>query len=329
MEKSARDFAGLVVIAALLALAIASPQAALAQTFPARSVSLVVPYPPGGLIDLVARIIQPKMQVELGQPVLVENRSGAGGNVGAEYVARAAPNGYTVLVANPSLGISPHIYAKLNYRPLADFAYIGLYGKTPNVLLVHPSLPVQSVQQLVDYARKNPGKLNYASNGYGTSPQMSMELFKGMTQTFIVHIPFRGSGPATASLLANETQLMFDNLPQQVPLINAGRVRALAVTSLARSPVMPQLPTFDELGLKGFEVTAWFGLAAPAGTPREVVMRLNEALNRATQDPQVNEALLSRGATVIQGTPEDCYDFVKAEVEKWGPVVKRAGVVAD
>ena len=144
-----------------------------------------------------------------------------------------------------------------------------------------------------------------------------------------MHIPFRGSGPATASLLANETQLMFDNLPQQVPLINGGRVRALAVTSLARSPVMPELPTFDELGLKGFEVTSWFGLAAPAGTPREVVMRLNQALNRTTQDPQVNEALVSRGVTVIQGTPEDFYNFVKAEVEKWGPVVKRASVVAE
>jgi len=158
---------------------------------------------------------------------------------------------------------------------------------------------------------------------------MSMELFKGMTETFIVHIPFRGSGPATASLLANETQLMFDNLPQQVSLINSGRVRALAVTSLVRSPVMPNLPTFDELGLKGFEVTAWFGLAAPAGTPREVVTRLNDALNRTTQDPQVREALVSRGAAVIQSTPEDLYNFVKREIKKWGPIVKRAGVTPE
>ena len=241
----------------------------------------------------------------------------------------ASPNGCTLLVANPSLGISPHIYPKLNYRPLTDFAYIGLYGKTPNVLLVHPSVPAKSVRELIDYAKKNPGRLNYASNGYGTSPQMSMELFKGMTETFIVHIPFRGSGPATASLLANETQLMFDNLPQQVPLINAGRVRALALTSLARSSIMPELPTLDELGLKGFEVTSWFGLVAPAGTPREVVMRLNDALNRTTQDPQVHETLVSRGAAVIQSTPEEFYNFVKAEIEKWGPIVKRAGVVAE
>ncbi len=320
-----RKFIRLATAAGALALSVL-PAAA---QFPSKPITLVVPYPPGGLIDLVARIIQPKMQVELGQPVLVENRSGAGGNLGAEMVVRASPNGYTLLVANPSLGISPHIYPKLSYRPLTDFAYIGLYGKTPNVLLVHPSLPVKSVQELIDYAKKSPGKLNYASNGYGTSPQMSMELFKGMTETFIVHIPFRGSGPATASLLANETQLMFDNLPQQVSLINSGRVRALAVTSLVRSPVMPNLPTFDELGLKGFEVTAWFGLAAPAGTPREVVTRLNDALNRTTQDPQVREALVSRGAAVIQSTPEDLYNFVKREIKKWGPIVKRAGVTPE
>jgi len=325
MGKAMRKFIRLVSAAGTLALSVL-PAAA---QYPSKPITLVVPYPPGGLIDLAARIIQPKMQVELGQPVVVENRSGAGGNVGAEAVVRASPNGYTLLLANPSLGISPHIYPKLNYRPLADFAYIGLYGKTPNVLLVHPSLPVRSVRELIDYAKKNPGKLNYASNGYGTSPQMSMELFKGMTGTFIVHIPFRGSGPATASLLANETQLMFDNLPQQVPLINGGRVRALAVTSLARSPVMAELPTLDELGLKGFEVTSWFGLVAPAGTTREVVMRLNDALNRTTQDPQVHEALVSRGATVMQGTPEDFYNFVKGEIEKWGPIVKRAGVIAE
>lgn len=300
-----------------------------AQGFPTRAVTIVVPYPPGGLIDLVARIIQPRMQVELGQPVVIDNRSGAGGNIGAEAVTRASPDGYRLLLANPSLGISPHIYPKLGYRPLADFAYIGLYGKVPNVLIVQPSLPVKSVRELIDYLKKNPGKLNYASNGYGTSPQMSMELFKGMTGTYIVHIPFRGSGPATASLLANETQLMFDNLPQQVAQIKGGRVRGLAVTGLTRSPAVPELPTLDEMGLKGYEVTAWFGLVAPAGTPREVVMRLNEALNNATRDPRVNEALVAGGATVIQGTPEEFYNFVKAEVEKWGPVVKRAGVVAE
>jgi len=303
--------------------------AALAQGFPSRTVTIAVPYPPGGLIDIVARIIQPRMQAELGQNVVIENRSGAGGNVGAEWVARSTPDGHTLLLANPSLGISPHMYPKLNYKPLQDFAYVGLYGTVPNVLVVHPSLPANTVQELIAYLKQNPGRLNYASPGYGTSPQMSMELFKGMTGTFIVHIPFRGSGPAQAAMLAGETQLMFDNLPPQMPHIKSGKVRALAITALKRSSALPEVPTLDEIGLKGYEVTAWFGLAAPAGTPRENVMRLNQALNRATQDAQVRDALESRGATLIQGTPEDCLKFVRNEIEKWGPVVKRAGVVPD
>ena len=311
-------------------LALVLSQSVVGQAaFPSRPVNMVVPYPPGGLIDLVARIIQPRLQTELGQSVVVENRSGAGGNVGAEFVARAAPDGHMLLLANPSLGISPNMYPKLAYRPLQDFAYVGQYGTVPNVLVVIPSLQVRSVQELVAYARKNPGRLNYASPGYGTSPQMSTELFKGMTGTFIVHIPFRGSGPAQAAMLAGETQIMFDNLPPQMPHIKSGKVIALAVTSLKRSLALPDVPTLDESGLKGYEVTAWFGLAAPAGIPREVVLRLNEALNRTTRDPQVHEALASRGATVIQGTPEEFLKFVTAEVQKWGPVVKRAGVVPD
>ena len=302
---------------------------AAAQGFPSRAVTMVVPYPPGGLIDIVARIIQPRMQAELGQSVVVENRSGAGGNVGAEWVARATPDGHTLLLANPSLGISPHMYAKLNYSPLKDFAYVGLYGTVPNVLVVHPSLPATTVQELIAYLKKNPGRLNYASPGYGTSPQMSMELFKGMTGTFIVHIPFRGSGPAQAAMLAGETQLMFDNLPPQMSHIKSGKVRALAITALKRSAAVPEVPTLDEVGLKGYEVTAWFGLAAPAATPREAVMRLNQALNLTTRDAKVRDVLESRGATVIQGTPEECLKFVQNEIEKWGPVVKRSGVVPE
>ena len=195
----------------VILIAAACSLTAQAQTYPTRSVTIIVPYPPGGLIDMVARILQPQLQAELGQTVLVENRSGAGGNVGAEAVARAAPDGHMVLLGNPSLAISPLIYPRLNYRPQEDLAYVGRYGTVPNVLLVTPSLPVKTVTELVAHLKKNPGKLNYASNGYGTSPQMSMELFKAMTDTFIVHIPFRGSGPAVVSLLAGETQMMFDN----------------------------------------------------------------------------------------------------------------------
>ena len=310
-----------------LAAALAGP-AAFAQAFPTRTVVVVVPYPPGGLIDIVARIIQPRLQTELGQTVVVENRSGAGGNVGAESVARASPDGHTLLLANPSLGISPHLYPKLAYKPLG-FAYVGQYGTVPNVLVVHPSIPANSVKELIAYAKKNPGKLNYASPGYGTSPQMSMELFKSMTETFIVHIPFRGSGPAQAAMLANETQLMFDNVPPQLAHIKSGKVRALAVTSLTRSKVLPEVPTLDEAGLKGYEVTAYFGLVAPPGTSREVVLKLNDALNRTTRAPEVRDALEGRGAVVIQGTPEQFLAFVKAETEKWGPVIKRAGITVE
>jgi len=314
----------IVFIAALAASSIVC-----AQSFPSRTVTIVVPYPPGGLIDIVARILQPRYQAELGQSVVVENKSGAGGNVGAEAVARAAPDGYTLLLANPSLGISPSMYPKLPYSPLKDLAQVGIYGTVPNVLVVHPSIPAKTVPELVAYLRQNPGKFNYASPGYGTSPQMSMELFKAMTNTFIVHIPFRGSGPAQAAMLSGETQMMFDNLPPQLPHIKSGKVRPIAITALKRSNAVPDVPTLDEAGLKGYEVTAWFGLSAPAGTPREVIQRLNQALNNSTRDAKVREALESRGATVIQHTPEDATAFVKNEIDKWGPVVKRAGVAPD
>jgi tripartite-type tricarboxylate transporter receptor subunit TctC len=305
---------------------LACAAAAQAQTFPSRPVTIVVPYPPGGLIDLVARALQPFLQTELGVPVVAENHAGAGGNVGAELVSRAAPDGYTLLLANPSLAISPTLYKKLNYRPIEDFAYIGRYGSVPNVLVVSPALPVKTAQELIAYAKKNPGKLNYGSPGYGTSPQLSSELFKTMSGTFIVHIPFRGAGPATAALLGGEIEMMIDNIPPQVGNIKAGKVRALAVTSLKRADVLPDVPTMDEIGLKGYEVVAWFGLATRAGTPQEIVARLNAALNSATRDPKLREILESRGSTVVQGTPEDFLNFVKAEIAKFAPVIKRTGV---
>lgn len=312
-----------------LVAALAFSASVSAQAWPTRQITVVVPYPPGGMIDLVARLLGPRLQQELGQPVVIENRSGAGGNVGAESVARAQPDGYTLLLGNPSLAISPLIYDKLNYRPMEDFAYVGQYGKVPNVLLVNPQLPAKDVKDLVAHIKKNPGKLNYASNGYGTSPQMSMELFKAMTDTFVVHIPFRGGAPALASVLANETQMFFENMPPVLPQIKAGKVRALAVTSLARSPALPDLPSLDEAGLKGYEVTSWFGLNAPAATPKEVVARLNGALNKAMADPKTREQFESRGATVVTGTPEQYVAFVKGETAKWAPIVKRAGVKAE
>ena len=313
----------------LAVLALACAATAHAQAWPTRQVTIIVPYPPGGLIDLVARALQPFLAAELGVAVIAENRAGAGGNVGAEVVARSQPDGYTLLLANPSLVISPTLYAKLNYRPFEDFAYIGRYGSVANVMVVNPSVPAKTAQEFIAYARKNPGKLNYGSPGYGTSPQLSSELFKSMTGTFIVHIPFSGAGPATAALFAGDTQMMIDNIPPQVPNIKSGRVRALAVTSLKRSSALPDVPTMDEIGLKGYEVVSFFGLAARAGTPREIVMRLNTALNNATKTPKLRELLESRGSVVVQGTPEDFTNFIKAETAKFAPVIKRAGVVIE
>lgn len=315
--------------AAVLALAALLPPPAGAQGFPARAITIIVPYPPGGLIDLVARIIQAPMQAELGQPVAAENKPGAGGNVGADLVAHAAPDGYTLLLANPSLAISPSIYRKLNYRPMEDLVYVGRFGSVPNVLVVNPAIPAKTAQELIEYAKKNPGKLNYGSPGYGTSPQLSSELFKAMTNTDIVHVPFKGAGPSIAALLANDVQMMIDNIPPQVPLVKSGKVRALAVTSLRRVNVLPDVPTMDEVGLKGYEIVSWFGLAAPAKTPPAVVKRLNDALNRASQDPKARAVLESRGATVVQGSPEDFRAFVQAETAKFAPIVKRAGVVIE
>jgi tripartite-type tricarboxylate transporter receptor subunit TctC len=310
----------------IAALALAFATGAQAQTFPNRPVTIIIPYPPGGLIDLVARALQPFLQQELGVNVITENRSGAGGNVGAEVVARSAPDGYTLLLANPSLAISPTLYKKLNYRPLEDLAYVGRYGSVANVLVANVNQPFKTAQELIAYAKKNPGKLNYGSPGYGTSPQLSGELFKAMSNTFIVHIPFSGAGPSTAAMLGGEIETMFDNIPPQVGNIKAGKVRALAVTSLQRNPAIPEVPTLDEIGLKGYEVVSFFGLAARAGTPRESIVRLNTALNNATRTPKLREILESRGAVVVQGTPEDFTNFIKAEIAKFAPVIKRTGV---
>jgi tripartite-type tricarboxylate transporter receptor subunit TctC len=313
----------------IAALSFAFATLAQAQAFPNRQVTIIVPYPPGGLIDLVARALQPFLQAELGVAVVAENRSGAGGNVGAEVVARSQPDGYTLLLANPSLAISPSLYKKLNYRPIEDFAYVGRYGSVANVMVANINQPFKTVQELIAYAKKNPGKLNYGSPGYGTSPQLSSELFKTMSGTFIVHIPFTGAGPATAALLGGNIEIMIDNIPPQVGNIKAGKVRALAVTSLKRSTALPDVPTMDEIGLKGYEVVSFFGLAARAGTPRETVLRLNAALNKSTQDPKLREILESRGSVVVQGTPEDFLNFIKAETAKFAPVIKRAGVVVE
>ena len=310
----------------LAALALAFAGAVQAQAFPNRPVTIIVPYPPGGLIDLVARALQPFFQAELGVPVVAENRSGAGGNVGAEVVARSAPDGYTLLLANPSLAISPTLYKKLNYRPIEDFAYVGRYGSVANVMVANINQPFKTAQELIAYAKKNPGKLNYGSPGYGTSPQLSGELFKTMSNTFIVHIPFSGAGPATLALLGGEIEMQFDNIPPQVGNVKAGKVRALAVTSLKRLSQLPSVPTLDETALPGFEVNTWYGLCAPAGTPVPILDKVHADLTALLRMPEIQQRFKDMVIEVAPISRDEFAQFIRAETARWARVIKDAGI---
>lgn len=280
--------------AACAVLALAAPLS-MAQTWPARSIRLVVPFPPGGLIDNMARLVGSRLSQELGQPVVVENKPGAGGNLGAAEAARAPADGYTLLMASPALTISPAIYKNLPYQP-AQLAPIAVLGRVPNVLLVNPASGITKVQDLVDRAKAKPGQLNYASNGNGTSLHLSAELFKRRSEAFITHVPYRGSAAAITALLSGEVDMMFDNLPSAIGQIQAGKLRALAVTTSRRSNALPNVPTLAEAGMDGFNVSAWFGVAAPSGLPTPVTVRLSNALQKIVKHPEVAAAMQRQGA---------------------------------
>ena len=280
--------------AACAVLALAAPLS-MAQTWPARSIRLVVPFPPGGLIDNMARLVGSRLSQELGQPVVVENKPGAGGNLGAAEAARAPADGYTLLMASPALTISPAIYKNLPYQP-AQLAPIAVLGRVPNVLLVNPASGITKVQDLVDRAKAKPGQLNYASNGNGTSLHLSAELFKRRSEAFITHVPYRGSAAAITALLSGEVDMMFDNLPSAIGQIQAGKLRALAVTTSQRSNALPNVPTLAEAGMDGFNVSAWFGVAAPSGLPTPVTVRLSNALQKIVKHPEVAAAMQRQGA---------------------------------
>lgn len=302
-----------------------APFMASAQAWPTRPIRLVVPFPPGGLIDTMARLIGPRLAQELGQPVVIDNRPGAGGNVGAAEVARAAPDGYTLLMASPPLTISPALYASLPYKP-EQLVPVGLIGRVPNVLLVNPKSGIQTVAELVARARKAPGQLNYASNGNGTSLHLSAELFKTSTGTFITHIPYRGAAQAVTGLIAGEVDLMFENLPSVLGQIQGGSVRALAMTTRQRSKALPAVPTLIESGLAEFDVSAWYGVAAPAGTPAPVVARLEQALDKLSRDPELARAMESRGADVGFLGATAMAAFMAADAVKWKRVAAFANI---
>jgi tripartite-type tricarboxylate transporter receptor subunit TctC len=320
-------------IRSLLALAAAAAlPAAHAQTpaFPSKPITIIVPYAPGGTNDILARAVATRMTTTMGQPVVVENRPGASGNVGAQFVARSSPDGYTVLTA-PSgiLAISKWVYPHLQYDPERDFAPITLAGRVPNVLLVHPSVPATTMQELVQYARGNPNRLSFASMGSGTSGHLSGEMFKMLAGLELQHIPYKGSAPALNDLLGGHVHMMFDNLPTALPLVKGGKLRAFAVTSATRSPLLPDVPTLAEAGVPGFDATAWFGFVAPAGTPVPILERLNKEVVSALNDRKLRAELVAQGVTVVGNTRAEFGKFMADESRKWKQVVVRSGAKAD
>ena len=291
----------------------------------------MVPYAPGGPVDLSARLIAPKLQQALGQPGVVENKPGAGGNIGADFVAKSAPDGYTLVMgAIATHAINPALYAKLPYDPLRDFRHVALLVQVPNVLVVNNDMPARSVVELIGLAKARPGSLDFASGSTGSTGHLAGELFKQLTGTYMVHIPYKGSAPAVADLLAGRVHLMFDNLASALPNIQAGKLRALAVTTVRRSSFVPELPTLDESGLKGFDMTTWWGLMAPAKTPQPVVDRIALEARRAIETPELRERWRAMGSEVPGvRTPAEFTAFVERERRLYADLVKRSGATAD
>jgi tripartite-type tricarboxylate transporter receptor subunit TctC len=316
-------------IAFLAAVLCVFSASAAAQVWPSKPIRYVVPFPPAGATDILARIIADKISGPLGQPMVVENRPGAAGNVGTELVAKSAPDGYTVLQLTVAQSISATLYGKLPYDLEKDLAPAAMIALVPNVMVVNPSVPARSVAEFIDLAKANPGKINFASSGSGTSIHMSAEMFKMLTGVNIVHIPYKGSGPALADLLGGQVDVMFDNLTSSIGYIRGGRLRALAITSAMRYPELPDLPTMQEAGVQGYEATAWFGILVPYGTPRDVTMRINGEVNKALGQPDVVEKLKQQGALARPWTPEQFGAFIHDEIVKWAKVVKASGAKVD
>jgi tripartite-type tricarboxylate transporter receptor subunit TctC len=317
--------------ALLLAGALAAPAApAFAQAWPARPIRFVVPYPPGGPLDQVARALAEQLRAPLGQPLTVENRPGAGGNIGADLVAKAAPDGYAIVMgAVATHAINPYLYAKMPYDANRDFAPVTRIAIVPNVLVLNPAtaekLGIRSVGDLIAYARRNPGKLNYASGGNGSAGHLAGELLEAQAGVSMVHIPYGGAAPAQLGLLAGQTDLMFDNLASATPQIRAGKLKAFAVTTAQRSSFFPELPTIAEGGLKDFDISTWFGVFAPAGTPAPIVERLNAEFTKALASPEIRERLAKMGAEPAPLDPEAFGRFVRVEQAKYQRVVKASG----
>jgi tripartite-type tricarboxylate transporter receptor subunit TctC len=316
--------------AGLALLFAALTAAAQAQTFPSKPIRLICPFPPGGAVDIASRAIAAEMSKTLGQPVTVENRPGAGGNIGGAEVARAAPDGYTMLMTTSGIqAINPVLYPKMQYDPNKDLTPVAALVSLSNVLVVHPAVKANSVAELTALAKAQPGKLIYASSGSGTSIHMSAELYKQLTKIDIVHVPYKGSAPALVDLIGGQVNLMFDNIPSALPHIKAGRLNALATTGARRDPTLPDLPTVAEAGVKGYESGVWFGLAAPAGTPKEIVAKLADEAVKATKSPDFVKRMTEAGYVIVGVGPDQMAEMIRAEINRWGPVVKSSGATAD
>ena len=306
----------------------AAPQAQ-AQSFPTRAIRMIVPFPPGGSLDVVARPLALKMSELMGQPVVVDYRTGASGNIGTEITVRAPADGYTIMITTIPLVVNPSLYTKLPFDVARDLAPVSLLAASPFVLVVHPSVPAKSVKELIALARSRPGKLNYASAGNGTNLHVAAELFKNLTGTDIVHVPYKGGGPALAAILGGEADLSFLGVVPVVPYVKAGKMRALGITSTRRSPILPALPTIAESGVPGYEFASWYGVLAPAGTPASIITALNTAIVKAMHTSDLAERISREGADIIASSPAQFDAHIKAELVRWAKVVKAAGLHAD
>jgi tripartite-type tricarboxylate transporter receptor subunit TctC len=299
-----------------------------AQQYPARSVRVIVPYPAGGTTDIMARLVANYLQEKLGQPFVVENKPGGGTNIGTQEVVNATPDGYTLLIPSPANAINATLYKTLPFDYIRDTVPIAGIARVPNVMEVNPDVPVKTVQEFIDYAKKNPGKINMASSGNGSSIHLSGELFKAMTGVDMVHVPYKGSAPALTDLVGGQVQVMFDNLPSSMGFIKSEKLRPLGVTTSTSVPALPGVPPVSDT-VKGFEASSWFGFAAPKGTPKEIVAKLNTAINAAIADPKVKSRIEDLGGIPFPGSAEDFGKFIQVETDKWRPVVQKSGATVD
>ena len=314
----------------VLAALVLAPVTLRAQSYPSKPIRLIIPFPPGGSTDILGRSLAQKLSEAWGQQVLVDNRGGAGGTIGADLAAKAPADGYTLLMGHiGTLAVNVSLYPKLSYDPVRDFAPVSMVALVPNVLVVHPALPVKNVTELIAYAKANPDKLNYSSGGNGSAAHLAVEYFKLQTKTEIVHVPYKGTGPSVTDLIAGQVSMTMTGAPAVMPHVQSGRLRALGVSSPQRIPALAQIPTVAESGVPGFDATQWYGVVAPAGTPKDVIAKLNAEIRKIMQSKEMLDRLNTEGAIAAAGTPEQFGAYIKNEIVRWGVVVKAAAMKAD